>query len=228
MNVLQAIENRHSTRAFTDKDVSRTNIERILDAARHCGSFVNCQPWKFTVLGGSAMKEWKDRLWEMFLKDEHEEREYYCGPMPMPEPQMSRGDAFRNKIDNLIFPPGIPDREVKHQAYVKSGIIVRDAPAAVLIHMDKAFAASPLHVLAAGGVTQAIALAAEELGLGSCIMGRPVESPRLLRSISGIPETDTILCCIALGYEDETAPINSLAPGRAGVSELTAWVGFDK
>ena len=81
-------------------------------------------------------------------------------------------------------------------------------------------------LLAAGGVTQAIALAAEGLGLGTCIMGKPVESPNLLRHLTGIPQSDLILCCIAVGYADPNGPINSLPRTRASVEELTVWHGF--
>lgn len=226
MNVLNAIKTRNSIRAFLDRPVTRAFLEEILEAGKQCGSFVNTQPWQFAVLGGQVMQEWKDALWQRHLSGETEEREYYCGPMPMDEPYASRGDSFRASIDQLVFPPEDPQREEHRAAYVKSGIIVRDAPCAIILHMPKAMAASPLHLLAAGGVTQAIALAALELGLGSCIMGRPVESPNLIRSLTGIPAENLILCCIALGYIDEDAPINHLRPARADLSELVTWHGI--
>lgn len=77
-----------------------------------------------------------------------------------------------------------------------------------------------------GESPQAIALAAEGLGLGTCIMGKPVESPNLLRHLTGIPQSDLILCCIAVGYADPNGPINSLPRTRASVEELTVWHGF--
>ena len=55
MEVSQAIRARRSTRSFLPDPVSRRDMEGILDTARWCGSFVNCQPWKFTVLGGAVM-----------------------------------------------------------------------------------------------------------------------------------------------------------------------------
>lgn len=227
MEVCSAIRGRKSTRSFLDRPVPRQTLEQVLDAARWCGSFVNSQPWKFTVLGGRVMAEWRERLWQAHCSGQTEEREYTMGPVPPPAPWGERGEAFRAAIDNLMFPPGIDHWQERKDAYVRSGIVVRDAPNAIIVHMDKAMAQSPLHLLAAGGVTQAIALAAGELGLGTCIMGKPVESPKLLRALTGIPQSDLILCCIAVGYADPEGRINGLPRTRASVEELTSWCGMD-
>ena len=226
IDVCDAIRARKSTRSFLPDPVSRQLLERMLDTARWCGSFVNSQPWKFTVLGGPVMEAWKHQLWQAHCTGQAEPREYSIGPVPPPSPWGERGETFRTAIDNLMFPPGIDHWQERKDAYVRSGIIVRDAPSAVILHMDKELAQSPLHLLAAGGVTQAIALAAEGLGLGTCIMGKPVESPNLLRRLTGIPQSDLILCCIAVGYADPNGPINSLPRTRASVEELTVWHGF--
>ncbi len=226
MEVCSAIRERRSTRSFLKTPVSRQQLEEVLDTARWCGSFVNSQPWKFTVVGGQVMEEWKACLWQDFCAGQVEAREYTMGPVPPPPPCGERGEAFRSAIDNLMFPPGVDHWQERKDAYVRSGIIVRDAPGAIIVHMDKRLAESPLHLLAAGGVAQAIALAAEELGLGTCIMGKPVESPNLLRRLTGIPQSDLILCCIAVGYSDPAGRINHLPRTRASVEELTTWCGI--
>ena len=99
MEVSQAIRARRSTRSFLPDPVSRRDLEGILDTARWCGSFVNCQPWKFTVLGGAVMAEWRDRLWQMFCDNQTEEKEYTMGPVPPPSPRRERGNAYREAID---------------------------------------------------------------------------------------------------------------------------------
>lgn len=48
--VLKAIRNRRSTRLFTDDQVKREDIEKILDAAIYSPSAHNDQPWRFTVI----------------------------------------------------------------------------------------------------------------------------------------------------------------------------------
>ena len=55
MDVLEAMRDRKSTRAYLDTPVARATIESILDAARWAPSGVNCQPWQVAVVTG-AMK----------------------------------------------------------------------------------------------------------------------------------------------------------------------------
>jgi len=50
MQVLEAIYNRRSIRKFTQEDVSKENVLRILDAGRWAPSGLNNQPWRFLVL----------------------------------------------------------------------------------------------------------------------------------------------------------------------------------
>ncbi len=60
MQVLEAIYNRRSIRKFTQEDVSREDVRRILDAGRWAPSGLNNQPWRFLVL--NPRDERKDRL----------------------------------------------------------------------------------------------------------------------------------------------------------------------
>jgi len=54
MNVIEALEQRKSTRAFLSKEVEREKINTILDAARHAPSGTNTQPWQVAVVTGEA------------------------------------------------------------------------------------------------------------------------------------------------------------------------------
>ena len=51
MDVIKAICDRQSTRAFLDKPVPNALLRDILDAARFAPSGVNTQPWRVAVLG---------------------------------------------------------------------------------------------------------------------------------------------------------------------------------
>ncbi len=54
MEVMNAIYGRRAVRAFTPEPVSRTTIERLIDAAIHAPSAMNLQPWSFAVIEGAA------------------------------------------------------------------------------------------------------------------------------------------------------------------------------
>lgn len=51
MNIFEAIRSRRSIKAFTDRPVSREEIERLLEAAVQAPNHRMTQPWRFYVLG---------------------------------------------------------------------------------------------------------------------------------------------------------------------------------
>jgi nitroreductase len=52
MDVLQAIKERRSIRAFKSDPVSRDKVEEVLRLAALAPSAINLQPWEFTVVIG--------------------------------------------------------------------------------------------------------------------------------------------------------------------------------
>jgi nitroreductase len=56
MDLFEAIKNRRSVRAFTDEDVSKEEVEKLIDAARMAPSAGNIQPWKFAVVRKPEIK----------------------------------------------------------------------------------------------------------------------------------------------------------------------------
>jgi nitroreductase len=147
------------------------------------------------------------------------------GNMPFPEPYGGRAEAFRGTIDNTMFPPGTADLPEKQHAYTINGIQVRDAPNAIVILTEKNFLELPLHLMAVGIVAQNICLAALDHGLGTCIMGRPVEMPGLLRELLELPDSRAVMLVIAIGYPEPAAPINNMERRRAPQEEWVHWFG---
>ena len=49
-DVIKTILNRRSSRAFSDKSISREDLSIIVDAGLHAPSGMNLQKWKFTVI----------------------------------------------------------------------------------------------------------------------------------------------------------------------------------
>ena len=45
-----------------------------------------------------------------------------------------------------------------------------------------------------------------------------------LRPVLGIPDEEVVVCGMALGYEDETKPENSLRTERAALDEFVSFV----
>lgn len=55
-DILRAIKNRQSSRAFSSEAVSHEAIARILEAGRHAPSGANQQPWHFIVITDPVIK----------------------------------------------------------------------------------------------------------------------------------------------------------------------------
>jgi len=50
MELLEGIKTRRSIRKFTDRSISNTDINTIIEAGMFAPSAVNCQPWHFIVI----------------------------------------------------------------------------------------------------------------------------------------------------------------------------------
>ncbi len=63
MDVMEAIYNRRSVRAYTDQPVDKTTIEALIKAATHAPSSMNEQPWAFAVIQNpTQLAAWSDRI----------------------------------------------------------------------------------------------------------------------------------------------------------------------
>lgn len=65
MEVFKTIKKRRSIRAFTERNVTKKDIEKIIKAGLYAPSSKNCQPWHFIVLKGRD----KDKIAEITEKN---------------------------------------------------------------------------------------------------------------------------------------------------------------
>jgi len=75
MDLLKAINERKSARAFRPDPVPRETIEEILKVAICAPSAINLQPWEFIVVTG----EEKERLSRKLIKS-YREKQISCSP----------------------------------------------------------------------------------------------------------------------------------------------------
>ena len=63
MDVIEAIYNRRSVRAYTDQPVDKSTVEALIKAAIHAPSSMNEQPWAFAVIQNpTQLAAWSDRI----------------------------------------------------------------------------------------------------------------------------------------------------------------------
>ncbi len=69
--VLQNIKARHSTRVYTEKQVSVEDLSLILEAATHAPSGMNFQDWHFTAIqNADLLRQLNDKVKEAFAASE--------------------------------------------------------------------------------------------------------------------------------------------------------------
>ncbi len=57
MDLFQAIENRHSVRAYNTRPIDRVTIEKIVAAGQRAPSACNIQPWEFIAITDPAQRK---------------------------------------------------------------------------------------------------------------------------------------------------------------------------
>jgi len=221
MELLEAIKSRRSVRAYKPDPVPEEILKELLEVARRAPSGTNTQPWEFFVLAGKLL----DDLNHVIVANIRE------GVKPNPDIDMfetppkglyaKRQQKFFKQILDLVDPvPGMN----KMQNWFEMSVSNYGAPARIIIVADSS--APGWFVFDIGIVTQTIALAAQEYGLGTCILGDAAAYPDEVRRVAGIPESKQIIIGIAVGYPNWDDPLNNLRTGREPIEKLVTWCGI--
>lgn len=219
----EAITSRRSVRAFLPKPVPKETVEHLLDVARRAPSGTNTQPWRVRVLSGAA----KDRLCKAVLHahdteaDQHNySYKYY--PAEIPEPYISRRRKVGWDLYGLL---GIKkgEREKTHKQHGRNYLFF-DAPVGLIFTIDKVLEQGSW--LDYGMFIQNVMVAARGQGLHTCPQAAWVQYHRVVIDVLNIPDTEEMVCGMALGYEDESAPENTLRTEREPVSGFATFEGF--
>ena len=214
MNILTAIEERRSTRAFLDKPVERETLEHLLRLATQAPSAINLQPWEFTVVSGEERK----RLSRLLLK-RMRERNISCGPgatSPLPEYFVTRQRGLLNAML-----PHLPEK-TSFQNFVNEGSCnFYGAPTAIIICVDEVF--SSVRLADIGIVVGYLVLAAHALGLGTCPIGLITAFDEDIKEQLSIPEEKHVVIGVAVGYRDPDGPVNQTKSERVPLAEVAKW-----
>ncbi len=223
MDVVEAIRKRKSIRKFKPDTVPRNVIREILEIAGRAPSGMNTQPWEFAVLTGDVIERVKNANIEMLDSS---------APIGLGNPpgEKSPDTVYRRRqveLARMIFNLMDIHREdtKKRAQWLKRGFRFFDAPAAIIIMLDRALP-EPGPLLDLGAVMQTICLAAMNYGLGTCIESQGVSFPVVLRKYTKISESKRMIISIALGYPDPDFPVNKLESTREPVENTTSWHGF--
>ena len=220
-NVTAAITTRHSIRAFLSTPVPRKVVEEILSVARRAPSGTNMQPWWVYVVTDDG----KSRLSDALLKA-HDggasawtpEYQYY--PSDFQEPYKSRRRKVGWDLYGLL---GI-ERGQKEKMHQQHGRNFRffDAPVGLMFTVDRELKIGSW--LDYGMFIQNVMLAAREKGLHTCPQAAFTGHHQVIRECLPIPDEQSLVCGMSLGYADPDAIENSLITEREPVDSFTRFI----
>ena len=219
MDVKQALLERKSTRAFLDKPVSMEAVNNILDAARHAPSGANTQPWQVAVVTGGRKQQLQKQFEDAFRSGIKPAMNYQYYPREWQEPYQSRRRACGLQLYEAL---GIA-RDDKQRRLDQWAANYRafDAPVMLIFLMRPEMETGSF--MDYGMFLQSLMLTAVEEGLATCPQAALGEYPDIVKQALDYPEDYSVLCGMALGYEDTGAAVNSYRTPREEVSGFTRY-----
>lgn len=226
LSVTAAIRQRISVRKFLSTPVSESQVHELLDTARWSPSGGNLQPWRVIAVAGAALAA--------VIEVAHAELARSADGVP------------REQGADLVYPPKLwePYRSRRFQVgedmYALMGV-ARDDRAGRLAHVARNFEffGAPVGLFFVidrrmgraqwahlGMFMQTLALAAVDMGLGTCMQEFWGTIRDSLHSHFALKESDLIYCGMSLGYADPQAPVNRLRSARAPVEDFATLRGF--
>ena len=218
-----AITSRRSIRAFLPQEVTRGDIEHILQVAARAPSGTNTQPWKVYVLTGAA----KERLSQHILaahndpaaaREHKEEYAYY--PQTWVSPFIDR----RRKVGWDLYALLGLTREDKAGMHLQHGRNYQffDAPVGFIFTIERVLEQGSW--LDYGMFLQNIMVAARGRGLDTCAQAAFTQYHKIIADVLQLPANEAVVCGMALGFADHSQIENSLLTEREGLPGFVTFV----
>jgi len=195
--LLELIRARRSVRRFSDSAVSREDITRLLEAARWAPSNHNRQPWKFLVIQD---KQQIKRLAEVVSRGLSEKLK------SLPEAAAAYASEFTRYATFFAGAPVLLVARHKRPVSVS-------APVLAGLKNPELVSGEPLSVAMA---VQNLLLAAQALGLGTCVLTGPLLVQDLVARALELPAGHDFTCFVAIGHPAE-APT---PPRRKSIEQI--------
>jgi nitroreductase len=214
-----AITSRRSVRAFLPTPVARSVIEDILKVAARAPSGTNVQPWKVHVLTGTAREALSEKIMAAYsdpeVAREHvEEYDYY--PSKWVSPYIDRRRKIGWDLYGLLG-IGKTDKVRMHAQHGRNYTFF-DAPVGMIFTIDRILGQGSW--LDYGMFLQNIMVAARGRGLDTCPQAAFTQFHRVIAESLQLPESEMVVCGMALGYEDRSAVENQLVTERESLENF--------
>jgi nitroreductase len=213
----ETITSRRSIRAFLPKPVAQEDIQELLSVAARAPSGSNTQPWKVYVLTGATRQRLSDEIMATYLDpekvSEHKE-EYNYYPLNWVAPYVDR----RRKVGWDLYALLGLTRENKSGMQAQHGRNYQffDAPVGLIFTIDRVMEQGSW--LDYGMFLQSVMIAARARGLDTCPQAAFTQFHRVIAKVLELPESEQVVCGMALGYADQEKIENTLITDREPLS----------
>lgn len=200
--VMECIRARRSVRRFHREPPQPTEIRTLLNAARWAPSNHNRQAWRFIVVQDSSV--------------------------------ISRiCSTVEKRLEALLSATGHVLGDYGRQVRENSTLFV-NAPVVIIVLHRKPTAVSQAflkgverremvsgELISSAMAVQNMLLAAQAIGLGTCVLTGPLVAADEIERLLEIPPAHELTCLVAVGYPDETpAP-----PPRKTIEQIAEFIG---
>jgi len=218
MEAYDSIKKRKSIRGFKDEPIKKEILKKIIEAARNSPSYANTQPWEMVIIGGTKIKELTSELLKL-----EKERVSACPDIPFPhtwprEMEKRLKEHGVRRFDAL----GIDHNNKEEKEKLRlMNYKFYGAPYAIFLFMDESLGEWSLFDM--GLFTQNLILAANSLGVGSCIQASVTQFAKEIKRFLHIPPNKKLVVCISIGYPDPEAEINTYRSRKKDLDEFVYW-----
>lgn len=219
----RAITSRRSVRAFLDTPVDAAIIRAILEVSSRAPSGTNTQPWKVYVLTGAAKQSLSDEIVATFMDAQkaaahQEEYDYY--PKEWIEPFIGRRRKVGFDLYGLLGlkkddKAGMTRQHARNYQFF-------DAPVGLIFTIDRIMGKGSW--LDYGMFMENVMISAVGHGLATCPQAAFNQFHKIIERQLNLPTNETVVCGMALGYEDKTAIENTLKTSRASADEFVKFI----
>ena len=219
----KVITSRRSIRAFLPTPVAKEDLEAILEVAARAPSGSNTQPWKVYVLTGDTRQRLTREILAAYSEPSHAEQhqeEYAYYPRQWVSPYVER----RRKIGwDLYALLGLTrDNKAGMQSQHGRNYAFFDAPVGLIFTIDRVMEQGSW--LDYGMFLQNMMIAARARGLDTCPQAAFTQFHRVISSVLQLPDSEQVVCGMALGYADTRKIENTLVTERAPVAEFARFL----
>ncbi len=224
MNVLDAIANRKSIRAFRPDPVPKDTVEKILEIAQRAPSGTNTQPWHVYACTGAVKQAITDDVLALVRSgagEKYEDYDYYPADWQPVHRDRRRGVGW--SLYSLV---GIPKGDrVASARQAARNFLFFDAPVGLFVTTDSYLGRGSW--ADAGMYLQTIMLAAKGFGLDTCPQAAWIPYQKPVFKHLGIPEDQALVSGMALGFADHSKIENTLVSEREALANVVRFRGFD-